>query len=258
MGKLKYNDNGTWKQIAPSMKEFQERTIEQSDIPPEGIVEGRLWLDTSDNTYQGTVFEELDQRVNNNATEIANVQQTVSDHLADYTSFKLDVGNKSNLLTTNKNNLVSAINEVFQTGNNVKSNTVGALLSVDPNLPINVGSSWEDVINAIGEISTGKKWAAGSGFGNGSSFTVSGLSFRPCAALIRLRYADKVYTGFFSAVGSDVYNSVGSNTVLVTSDGSMLSPITGSFGTSNFTLNAGYNADYFEPSRRVDWLAIEY
>lgn len=31
--------------------------IIQQETPPDGIKEGRLWLDTSDDTYQGTVFE---------------------------------------------------------------------------------------------------------------------------------------------------------------------------------------------------------
>ncbi|WP_419392876.1 hypothetical protein [Cytobacillus praedii] len=33
--------------------------IIQQDTPPDGVKEGRLWLDTSDDTYQGTVFESL-------------------------------------------------------------------------------------------------------------------------------------------------------------------------------------------------------
>ncbi|MED3551027.1 pyocin knob domain-containing protein [Cytobacillus praedii] len=33
--------------------------IIQQDTPPDGVKEGRLWLDTSDDKYQGTVFESL-------------------------------------------------------------------------------------------------------------------------------------------------------------------------------------------------------
>ncbi|KQL18075.1 hypothetical protein [Cytobacillus solani] len=33
--------------------------IIQQETPPDGVKEGRLWLDTSDDTYQGTVFESL-------------------------------------------------------------------------------------------------------------------------------------------------------------------------------------------------------
>ncbi len=35
--------------------------IIQSETEPSGTVEGRIWLDTSDSAYQGTVFEELYQ-----------------------------------------------------------------------------------------------------------------------------------------------------------------------------------------------------
>ncbi|WP_137743236.1 pyocin knob domain-containing protein [Robertmurraya siralis] len=37
--------------------------IIKSPTPPEGIVEGRMWVDTSDDTYQGTMFEDLDGRL---------------------------------------------------------------------------------------------------------------------------------------------------------------------------------------------------
>src|SRR6185312_7891051 len=37
--------------------------ILQQDTPPEDVEPGALWLDTSDNTYQGTVFEELHDEI---------------------------------------------------------------------------------------------------------------------------------------------------------------------------------------------------
>lgn len=36
--------------------------IHQGDTEPEYVIEGRFWVDTSDNTYQGTVFQDLDDR----------------------------------------------------------------------------------------------------------------------------------------------------------------------------------------------------
>lgn len=111
----------------------------------------------------------------------------VAAHLADYTSFKSDVGNKNNLLTSDKTSLVAAINEVFTTGNNVKSDTVGALLSVDDSLPITSESTWQDIINAIGQISTGKKWASGVVPLNEVKGTdlliISGIDFEPSIVL---------------------------------------------------------------------------
>lgn len=64
------------------------------------------------------------------------------------------IGILSGLNTAAKSNLVAAINEVFQSGNNVKANTVGALLSVDNSLPITSGSTWNDIISQIGSIET--------------------------------------------------------------------------------------------------------
>lgn len=37
--------------------------IIQQDTPPDGVKEGRLWLDTSDDTYQGTAFESLEGEI---------------------------------------------------------------------------------------------------------------------------------------------------------------------------------------------------
>ena len=50
----------------------------------------------------------------------------------------------------------------FQAGNNVKSNTVGALLQVDGSLPISKDSNWVDIISQIGNIQTGTGYAQGS------------------------------------------------------------------------------------------------
>ncbi len=85
--------------------------------------------------------------------------QSFKSDLADITTL---TGNKDNLKTTNKTNLVSAINEVFTSGNNVKINTVDALLQLDKSLQITKESKWEDIIKNISKISTGKKWAQGT------------------------------------------------------------------------------------------------
>jgi hypothetical protein len=61
-----------------------EDEILQQDTEPTGIEEGRLWLDTSDSTYQGTVFQELEE----------------------------NIGDLATLQTTDKTTVVNAINEV--------------------------------------------------------------------------------------------------------------------------------------------------
>ncbi|AUM88281.1 phage tail protein [Clostridium botulinum] len=87
-----------------------------------------------------------------------NSGESVELQLADITTL---TGNKDNLKTINKTNLVSAINEVFTSGNNVKFNTVDALLQLDKSLQITKESKWEDIIKNISKVSTGKKWAKG-------------------------------------------------------------------------------------------------
>lgn len=106
------------------------------------------------------------------------------------------IGILSGLNTTAKTNLVSAINEVFQTGNNVKSDMVAALLAVDPTLPITANSSWAEIETAAGQIETGGKFAIGVATSSGTPSTfqnlsgsnvsagklsVNGLSFKPSA-----------------------------------------------------------------------------
>lgn len=60
----KYNDTpteGDFNRIEQGIADAHEgrEPIIQQDTPPDGVMEGRLWLDTSDGTYQGTVFETL-------------------------------------------------------------------------------------------------------------------------------------------------------------------------------------------------------
>lgn len=74
----------------------------------------------------------------------------------------------------------------FQAGNNVKSNTVSALLSVDDSLPITSNSNWPTIIAVIGEISTGHKVLVVPSKEREESFysyVFTGLDFRPRIAL---------------------------------------------------------------------------
>lgn len=88
------------------------------------------------------------------------------------------IGDKALLSTTAKTSIVDAINEVFQSGNNVKRDMVAALLAVDPALPITENSSWEEIETAAAQISTGKKFAEGT-FNTNNTISVNTLNFRP-------------------------------------------------------------------------------
>ncbi|ACO85303.1 hypothetical protein [Clostridium botulinum] len=114
--------------------------------------------DPETDDFNTTTFN-VTQALNNNWDKIDAHLEDASSQLADITTL---TGNKDNLKTTNKTNLVSAINEVFTSGNNVKINTVDALLQLDKSLQITKESKWEDIIKNISKISTGKKWAQGT------------------------------------------------------------------------------------------------
>jgi hypothetical protein len=68
------------------------KIIPQQDLPPVDAGEGDLWFDTSDNTYQGTIFDSLNSQLADRAT-------------------KVDVGDVTTLQTTSKV-VVDAINEL--------------------------------------------------------------------------------------------------------------------------------------------------
>lgn len=124
--------------------------------------EFKEWITQLKDILEGDVAGNLLNLINKNKDSIYTVQDNIDkldSQLADITTL---TGNKDNLKTTNKTNLVSAINEVFTSGNNVKFNTVDALLQLDKSLQITKESKWEDIIKNISKISTGKKWAQGT------------------------------------------------------------------------------------------------
>ncbi|BDH60155.1 hypothetical protein MTP04_02850 [Lysinibacillus sp. PLM2] len=102
----------------------------------------RSWL--TEDSYNGW----------SNALELVNrkdltaLDSKVNEHLA-------EVGQLSDLQTSDKTTIVNAINEVFQAGNNVKSEVVTALLSIDPSLSITQNSTWSEIEAAILEVQTG-------------------------------------------------------------------------------------------------------
>jgi hypothetical protein len=59
-----------------------------------------------------------------------------------------DIGTLANLQTTNKGNLVAAINEVFQSGANTKQQLVDVLRAKGINT-VSASNSWTDIINVI-------------------------------------------------------------------------------------------------------------
>lgn len=68
-------------------------------------------------------------------------------------AMKSEVGTLSNLQTTTKSNLVAAINEAFQSGNERKSQMVAALVA--RGVPATTNDSWDSLIGKMDTISQG-------------------------------------------------------------------------------------------------------
>lgn len=132
----------------------------------------------------------------------------------------VDVGDKSLLDTVEKTSIVEAINEVFQSGNNVKSDMVAALLAVDPALPITTDSTWADIELAVAVVDTGMKYDSGtvtSSSGTSSfqyvsgsyfsmaSVTISGLDFKPNKIVLKFREAFQEVVTLYDEVDGGLY-----------------------------------------------------
>ena len=81
----------------------------------------------------------------------------------DYTlesTFSNKIGALSNLNTTTQTSIVDAINEVFQSGNNVKGNLVDALVA--KGMDISTSESWDNIITAVRDFSGGLNVIAAS------------------------------------------------------------------------------------------------
>ena len=91
--------------------------------------------------------------------------------MSDGKSIDSHLGDATALKTSAKDSFVNAINEVFQSGTNVKSNTISAVNSKGGN--ISASATWDDVINAIKAIAKGQGNAVESQVLGGATFSNS-------------------------------------------------------------------------------------
>ena len=173
------------------------------------------------------------------------------------------VGNLSNLGTSNKSNLVSAINEVFQSGVNVKQNLVDALIAKGvPN--ISASNTWSEIIKLISDpqfMYREEKWyveaipGAQYGFAlNSSGYYVSqnvgvNSSYAICKLIIQnplgktvtMKYINYAEANFDYGIVSNLNQSLSLSS---SADSSFLLSCKGSSSSSVKTLNLG-RADGF-------------
>ena len=88
------------------------------------------------------------------------------------------VGTLSSLQTSAKNNLVAAINEVFQSGNNAKQKLVDALVAKGQSC--STSDNWDTLIGKVGNINTEPHVILEAGFKNGYSM-IEYSTYATCA-----------------------------------------------------------------------------
>lgn len=181
--------------------------------------------------------------------------------------------------TSNPKNIENVLTEVFTNVSNGKIAVGGAITDVDPSVVIPADPTFADLVTAIGQISTGKKWATGTtgliGYTYESPFyvlniAVSGLAFTPTQLLL----IDSTVYSWVGSMSADLINVAGtvfptagfSASLYRDSSGNMINTLTGANYegkaftangfTFKFTSNIAASINGYT-SFRFKWIAFE-
>ena len=109
-----------------------------------------------------------------------------------------NIGNMTKLQTTDKNNLVDAINEVFQLGNNVKQNLVDTLVA--KGVSCSTSNSFDELFKFMEEMTVLPSWVGNLGTVISGGLMPTGRRFPTSAVLGTDIYVIGGYTGSASNV----------------------------------------------------------
>ena len=118
-------------------------------------------LYTEDKSNLVNAINELNTECVNLNGYIEDVEEVAYGNKYDIGVINSDIGDKTNLSTTDKSNLVAAINEVFQSGVDVKNKLVEALASKD--VSCSTSDTFDDLISKIESMIVAPSWAANVG-----------------------------------------------------------------------------------------------
>ncbi|MFL0251241.1 hypothetical protein ACJDT4_12465 [Clostridium neuense] len=146
--------------------------------------------------------------------------------------------------TTEKSNLVGMINELFQSGTNGKNDIYNAI-SAKGTTP--ASKNFADLVSAIGNISTGKKYASGTAptVSSNATYPITGLNFIPSIIILSFTAFNNFYVSCStdSSSGWRYFSASGSQGLYCETK-----PTDGSF-----IIKGDINSD----STNIHWLAIE-
>jgi prefoldin subunit 5 len=119
--------------------------------------------------------------------EIKTISETMNSVTKDQSNIEQSLGNLEELKTTDKTNVTSAINELFQNVSNGKQTVGTAITDIDPNTVVPTNPTFAELSVAIKSISTGAKMAKGTKTLNPyGEIIVTGLDFTPAFIFVRV------------------------------------------------------------------------
>ncbi|KYD28183.1 hypothetical protein [Geobacillus stearothermophilus] len=211
------------------------------------------------------------------------VQANLDAHLADTAAH--GIGDKSALLTTNKNTIVEAINELFTFANDGKTSIAsvigspatsgdtfatlvnhiqnaknkGATNLTNKGVSANGTESLDSLMSKIANVNTGKKFASGitspQPYGQ-TSITISGLSFTPSVVIARTVNFFPGYTAAWLLTNISTANgSFGNVRWRTDANNNNSVALTGTISGTSFTLK--YPETNYNSALQIEWWAYE-
>lgn len=165
-----------------------------------------IWFQSIQDILEGDVAANL-------ASRISSLENDLGTHLAE-SATQAHLAKNIGLEDTGGNFVATevegAMSELFTNVSSGKDLVGGAITDVDDSVVIPTDPTFSDLANAIGQISTGKKWASGSVISNSWTVAVSGLDFEPSLIFYYNPASPKTNSGTYYSVMSVTQYSYGS------------------------------------------------
>ena len=149
--------------------------------------------------------DEEKQKNQDNTNNILALQQNLDEHKADNTQqahLAKNIWLEDAAGNFVANNIEGAMSELFTNVSSGKSLVGGAITDVDDSVIIPTDPTFNDLVDAIGQVRTGVSFATGSSNRNsGYDLSIRGLSFRPWIVLCTY-YKNSRYVMFLTAYGN--------------------------------------------------------
>lgn len=170
---------------------YKLKKIELTDSPPDITVHSENF-DIID-----AEMKKIDDKAGGAGTEVAAVQEALAAHKAESASqahMAKNIGVEDTGGNFTSTDVEGVLLELFTSVSNGKSLVGGAITDVDDSVVIPTDPTFLELANAIGGISTGKKWASGNNYPTGGILKVRGLDFTPSFVMVKPTASNNYYS----------------------------------------------------------------